>query len=178
VAAALVAVLAAVPLLLDRQDNSRDLAATGAAESAAPFLGDLGDVSDPAALRAALGGPGTAGAPAAATAERNTAADQAAPKPKAVSAAPTAAPAAPVPPADPFAARTEARLRLDPAAVRRCADVLTTKEAKGARVSATGTGTYRGQAVAVVALTDDRSGVRTAYLLAGDDCRILDRQRL
>jgi hypothetical protein len=179
IAAALVAVLAAVPLLLDRQDRSTDLAATGSAESAAPFLGDLGDVSDPAALRAALGASDTAagGTSAAQSAERNTAADQAAPK--SATPAPAAAPLAgpPAAPTQPYAARTESGPRLDPAAVQRCADVLTTKEAKGARVSATGTGTYRGQAVAVIAVDEGRSR-RTAYVLAGDDCRILDRQRL
>jgi hypothetical protein len=181
VAAALVAMLAAVPLLLDRRDGGRDLSATAAnRESAAPYLGDLGDVSDPATMQAALSGMAAGGStPAADSAAERTAALQqdsqaskAAP-PAAATPAPVSAPSAPT--AEPFAARNQAPSGLDPGAAQRCATTVTAKEAKGSRLVATATGTYQGRPAVVVAV--ERSGRRTAFVMAGD-CHILTRQQL
>jgi hypothetical protein len=183
VAAALVAVLAAVPLLLNRQDSSRDLTASSTnQESATPYLGDLGDVSDPATVQAALAGltaGGSGSTPAAdSAAERDTALQYEAPAAKAARppAAPTPAPvnAPAAQTSEPFAAR-QAGSGLDPGAAQRCATTLTAKEAKGSRLVATATGTYQGQPAVVVAV--ERSGRRTAFVMAGD-CRVLTRQQL
>jgi hypothetical protein len=177
IAAAVAVALVATPFLLDREQTSRDLTAASEAPATAPFLGDLGDVSDPATLRAAFDPQAAAGTSLSEdSAQRNSAADRAneAPTP-----APGSAPAAPAakPPAEAYALRSGGPA-LDVSFAQACADGLLAKEAKGGRLFATAAATYRNQPAVVVAVIDDRSRRRTVYVLAPDGCQILHRQEL
>lgn len=195
VAAALLAILAAVPFLSGGGDADREEGAVQALRDT-PFLGDLGDLSDPALVRASLQGLFPAEANEAGTPSVGGALDEAAPPP-AEGAPPRAAvpapgPGAPEPETDLYSspgsvrATAEAqetqpqKLRagrdsavLDRAVTDECAAILADGPARDARLVATAVGTYRG-IPAVVAAFATGSGT-TAYVAARDDCRVLDR---
>lgn len=199
VAAVLLALFAAVPFMTGGDTSGGDEQAATAALNAAgsEFLGDLGDLSDPSALRErfgaqrslalseeaksageseATGGSGAAGAPEAVSS----------PAPPAPAAGrPAAAPAAPTPsPATDAAAETYAQTTrddvdgagLDRTVADACARTLAGGPARGSQLMAVATGTYEG-APAIVAVFNDERGA-TAYVAARDGCRLLTRYQI
>lgn len=188
IAAALIAALAAVPLLADLGGNGGgDEATSLAALPAGQFVGDLGDVSDPAVVRARL--LGTEEAAGAAAEAPAAAAPPAAPKAAAPTPTADATRTAPAP-ADPEAFADDAQ-RLesgehrqdlnspsgdDRAVADKCVERLVDGPAKNARLVAVGLGTYRGTPVVVAAFTKGEQ--TTAYVAARDGCRVLDRYEL
>ncbi|HLF40385.1 MAG TPA: hypothetical protein VI854_02810, partial [Acidimicrobiia bacterium] len=137
----------------------------------AEFLGDVGDVSDPAVVRELLAGD--ADELMAAQAEKAGAEDA------------TSLPAAegsrvPVPNAAPAGdatatagASTEEGDGVDRAAVDRCGASLASGPARGSRMTALALGTYEGRP-AVLAAFATGSGT-TVYVTAREDCRVLTR---
>jgi hypothetical protein len=199
VAAAILALFAAVPFVTGNRSSSGDeQAATLALDAAAgEFLGDLGDLSDPSALRGRLaasrsllsensaktaagaGESADTGAASGGTAESREAVSS----PEPVAGRPAAAPpAAPVPqpgdaPAESYAtdqadaANRQSADGLDRAVADACARTLAGQEARGGTLVAVATGSYRGTA-AVVAVFED-GGRTTAYVASRDGCRVL-----
>lgn len=197
VAAALLALFAAVPFVTGSRSSSGDeQTATAALDATAgEFLGDLGDLSDPSALRgrlsatrsllsenaakSATGESADTGAASGGTAES----PQVSPSPQPVAGRPAATPpAAPLPrpgdaPAESYAAdqadaaNRESAGGLDRAVAEACARTLAGREARGGTLVAVATGSYRGTA-AVVAVFDD-GGRITAYVASRDGCRVL-----
>jgi len=185
IAAALLIVIAVtVPILRSgRSERDKTASSEAALLASAPFLGDLGDVSDPAMLRerlqADLGSPSAFATSGGASASKS-AADNAAP-PSTVAPVPaagatgsgptpqarTAAPGAPVQ-ATPEAA-TDASV--DQSVAQQCASTVARGPARGARLVATGIGTYRGSPVVTLAFAREQQ--TTVYLAARDGCRVL-----
>jgi len=193
VAAGILAVLASVPFITgDGSDTASEQAARSAndaRESAAVFLGDVGDVSDPAVLRGRLAtsgteelmsgamendtfaGPGSAGA---ATKSAGPPAADAAPEP----AAPAPSVQPPVAAGESEAGRARTAVpstpaALDQAAVDECVTSLNRGPTRGDRLVATAIGTYRGTP-AVVAVFSTGEGT-IAFVTARDGCQVLDR---
>ena len=192
-AALLVGIAVTVPILRSGRPG-RDTAATSseaALLASAPYLGDLGDVSDPsvlrARLRADLESPSAYGTSGSASAGKS--ADNAAPGGSSAPA-PALAPAAggpgsPAPPAARTAApsapeaATDASRQdlhsqaqaLDQTVTGQCTSTLARGPARGAHLVATGVATYRGDPVVAVAFATERG--TTVYLAARDGCRVL-----
>lgn len=191
VAAALLAILAAVPFVSGGGDADREEAAVQALRDT-PFLGDLGDLSDPALVREGLRGmftPPEASSGGSALDEDTRLPAEGAPPREAV---PAPAPGAPDPGTDLYSspgsvrATAEAqktqpqKLRagegpavLDRAVTDECATTLAEGPARGTRLVATAVGTYRGIPAMVAAFATGPG--TTAYVAARDDCRVLDR---
>jgi hypothetical protein len=201
VAAVLLALIAAVPFVTGGDNSGDQQAATAALDRAgSEFLGDLGDLSDPSALRErfgaqrslalseeakatgeadAAGGSGAAEAPKAATAPPLAPVSGRPAKP--VPAAPTAG-AATDTAAEPYAqsnqsARDEAAGGgLDRTVAEACARTLAGDVAQGSSLLAVATGTYH-DTPAVVAVFSGERGT-TAYVAARDGCRLLIRYQV
>ncbi len=197
VAAAILALFAAVPFVTGSRSSSGDeQAATMALDAAAgEFLGDLGDLSDPSALRgrlaasrsllsenaakSAAGESADTGAASGGTAESPAAVSS----PEPVAGRPEATPpAAPLPtpggaPADSYAtdeadaANRQSADGLDRAVADACARTLAGQQARGGTLVAVATGSYRGSP-AVVAVFEN-GGRTTAYVASRDGCRVL-----
>jgi hypothetical protein len=200
VAAAILALLIAVPFLTreDRSTNRALSSAAGPAQEAATFLGDLGEVSTPEAIRMQLGATTMAASPggesqaASKAADSSTAGPTTPPAADATELSPTRAGPAPVAPAAPVpsplnrssgadAARTrefapQARAPADQAMTSECTSALAAGPARGARLVATGVGTLRGTPV-VVSVFAMPSG-EVAYITARDGCGLLQRYPL
>lgn len=190
-AAALFAILAAVPFLSGGGDADRGEAAVQALRDT-PFLGDLGDLSDPALVRASLQGmltPSEASSGGSAVDEAARLPAEGAPPREAV---PAPAPSAPDPGTDLYSSPGSVRVTgeaqetqpqklragggpavLDRAVTDECAATLADGPARGARLMATAVGTYRGIPAVVAAFATGPE--TTAYVVARDDCRVLDR---
>jgi hypothetical protein len=201
VAAAVLALLVAVPFVTgDRPSSDTNGAASAGLEVAGgEFLGDLGDLSDPAALRErfaaqrplaltdaaqAGGGADTAGGTGSASAPK-----AAAPPHAPVAGSATAeTPAVPSPqPASDAAAESYAQNNrtardeadsagLDRTVAEACARTLAGGPARGSNLLAVATGTYQGNP-AVVAVFSDEEGT-TAFVAARDGCRLLTRYQV
>jgi hypothetical protein len=194
VAAAILALFAAVPFVTgDRSPTGDQESATAALDAAAgEFLGDLGDLSDPSALRGRFSSQRslalseeaakTAGGDGA-EAGGGTVAGPEAVSSSPAAGRPAAAPAAPPQPADSSAQtydygesdaatnRDGSGAGLDRAVADACARTLAGREARGRTLLAVATGTYRGTpAVVAVFVHDDGT---TAYVAARDGCRVL-----
>ena len=192
VAAALLALLVAVPFVTGNRTPSDDEAATAGLEMAGgEFLGDLGDLSDPTALRARFAdqstlalrdGPETTAA-ADNAAGSGAATSKAAPPQAPVAGGTAEAPGEPAPlPAADVAAETYAQgnrssaddadgTGLDRTVADACARTLAGGPAQGSSLLVVATGTYQGSP-AVVAVFGDEAG-RTAYVASRDGCRLL-----
>ena len=204
-AAAVLVVLVAVPMLSGRDDAN--LAATAESDLATgTYLGDLGDLSDPALLRQRLLGlaAGEEAATMAAEAPEAHLAEDSSGGASAGMPVPGAAPApaAPVPdafrdvpagavsspPAAPEALDAtsgpverrdgaEKSAVLDRAVTEQCTTALAGGPARGATLVAVAGGTYEGTPAVVAAFAAD-DGTSTAYIAARDDCRLLTSHRL
>ncbi|MGH8973016.1 MAG: hypothetical protein ACRD0C_07400 [Acidimicrobiia bacterium] len=195
VAAAILALFAAVPFVTGGRSSTGDQeSATAALDAAAgEFLGDLGDLSDPSALRGRFASQRslalseeaakTAGGEGGTDAGAGTVAGPEAVSSSPVAASPAAAPVAPPQPADSSAQtygddlgdaatnRDEAGGGLDRAVADACARTLAEEEARGNTLRAVATGTYRGTP-AVVAVFEGENGI-IAYVASRDGCRLL-----
>jgi len=189
VAAALLALLAAVPFVTgDRTSGNGDEAAGTSLETAGgEFLGDLGDLSDPTALRERFGTRSRAlrAQPETAVAADSAAGSEAGSTPKA--AAPPQAPVAGQSPEEaPLAADATAETYadgnqttanqaggagLDRTVADACARTLAGGPAQGSSLLAVATGMYEGTP-AVVAVFEDGAGT-TAYVATRQGCRLL-----
>ncbi|MGH9036980.1 MAG: hypothetical protein ACRD0O_14550, partial [Acidimicrobiia bacterium] len=194
VAAALLALLVAVPFVTGgRNSTETDQSAAAGEMASGEFLGDVGDLTDPAALRERFaaqrslalsaqpmsrGGTDTAGAGSGSSSKAAT--------PPLAPGAGT--PAAGVPAPAPTAAadsatesyaqnNEQARDEADSGGLDRtvadaCARTLAEGPARGSSLLAVATGTYQGTP-AVVAVFSDERGAITAYVAARDGCRLL-----
>ncbi len=198
VAAAILALLVAVPFVTGGDSNDSDRSSTAALEMAGgEFLGDLGDLSDPAALRQRFGDQraltfsddtqASGGANAAPGAGSVTASKGAAPPQAPVTGEgqPAASPS-PQPAAD---AAAESTTQLDQAArdeadgtgldrtvADACARTLAEGPARGANLLAVATGTYQGSPAVVAVFAD--GDATTAYVAARDGCKLLTRYQI
>lgn len=202
VAAALLLVFATVAFLGGDKDSNDTVAssAAGSGEIAAAFLGDLGDISDDAAVRAAFGGAGLGGSGLlesgtdtdAAANERTVAAPEATATAGGVPAGDAAGSSAyqqdlpddsqtnfaPPQAPEPRLARDEAAKAavLDRTVTDQCTTALARGPARSARLVAVGIGTYRNTA-AVVAAYETAAGTEV-FVTARDGCDLLTRYRL
>jgi hypothetical protein len=200
VAAAILAVLVAVPFLTREQqrDGQRLSATAGSGPAAAIFLGDLGEVSGPQDIRMRLGATTMAEsvtrqrAVADQSAGKETATTAGSPAAGVAEAAPADAVPAPVAPAAPVpspvqrssgadAARAPelappAVGRTDQATTNKCTSTLAAGPARGARLVATGFGTLRGTPV-VISVFATPSG-EVAYLTDRAGCGLLQHYSL
>lgn len=200
VAAVILALFAAVPFVTGGDTQGRDLeAASGAFDAAgSQFLGDLGDLSDPALLRerfgatrslavqeqakTATGGANTGGA----TAEAPEALSSSPPQSPLASGRPAATPApAPGTAADSATSNDGERDLtygndeaggIDRTVADGCARTLADGPARGSVLRAVATGTYEGTP-AIVAVFDGERG-STAYVAARDGCRLLTQYQI
>jgi hypothetical protein len=198
VAAALLALFVAVPFVTGNDNRGgNEQAATAALDAAgSEFLGDLGDLSDPSALRdrfaaqrslalsneaEASGGADTA----AGTAAGSAPGEAAPPSPAPMAARPEAPTAASAPAADTaseaYATQASKARRQDGAGLDRtvadaCARTLAGGPARGSELLAVATGTYQGDP-AIVAVFRGKGG-NTAYVAARDGCRLLTRYQV
>jgi hypothetical protein len=194
VAAAILALFAAVPFVTGGRSSTGDQeSATAALDAAAgEFLGDLGDLSDPAALRGRFSSQRslalseesakTAGEDGA-EAGAGTVAGPEAVSSSPAAGRPAAVPAAPPQPGDSSAQtydygqgdaatnRDDSGAGLNRAVADACARTLAGREARGGMLLAVATGTYRGTR-AVVAVFGHDDGT-TAYVAGRDGCRLL-----
>ena len=190
VAAVLLALFVTVPFVTGDDTTGGDEQAASMEAAAGEFLGDLGDVSDPAALRERFGarrtlalkdGEADAGA-GAATGGQESAEAPMAPEATATAGPPYSAPAAAAPSAADSAAQNRAEGLsardagtggLDRTVANACARTLAEGPASGSTLVAVATGTYEGTP-AVVAVFDGAAGT-TAFVAARDGCRLLIR---
>ena len=195
VAAAILALLVAVPFVTgDRQSADHAGSDTAALELAGgEFLGDLGDLSDPAALRERFGAQrslafsnetqasgGANSAPGAAT--------KSAPPQAPVAGTPAVEAHSPSPqPASDSAAESSPQLDataggeadragLDRTVADACARTLAEGPARGANLLAVATGTYQGSPAVVAVFAD--GDATTAYVAARDGCKLLTRYQI
>ncbi len=198
VAAALLALFASVPFVTGRDSSSNEEAATASLEAAASqFLGDLGDLSDPAVLRERFGAQrslalldeahaktatGGANAGSGSVAEAPEALSSPSPLSPVAGRPSSAPPAAPAPgPAADTAAQRYGNGESDAGGLDRtvadaCARTLGDGPARGSVLRAVATGTYQGTP-AVVAVFEGERGT-TAYVASRDGCRLLTRYQV
>lgn len=193
VAAALLAVLATASFLTDPTGNREETA--GQAVGEPRFLGDLGDLSDPSLVRshfrnrdgggvAALktGGPRNLSEDAVASGDEESAGRAGGAPPSPDTAAPAENFTAPASGGRPPVGsdRAEADTRRfgagggpeGPEATDLCVAVLAGGPARNGRFVASAIGVYRGIPAAVATFV--AGSLETAYVVARDDCRLLD----
>jgi hypothetical protein len=208
-AAVLLAVLVGVPFVVGRDGGSqgdKTLAAqapNAREESASPFLGDLGDLSDhdrlrlrlsggrdesfayapaepgpsPAAGAGATAAPVAPGAPTAGGLAGSSDSARTAAPPSTLSATAGAAKSAPVASGAEAATATDAAAdqsaSRDRADTDACVTALLNGAAQGGRLTGSGTGTFRGRPAIVAAF--ERSGGTVAFVVDRAGCAVLEQ---